>query len=1367
MQTPVQKTELGGSGHDRMTSENDSAPSHAQISHALSSKDPSWFRQTADRGTGSLALRKNAEETMSDNLSHGGGMRLPGLSRESTAELEKPMAPDFAGDRSRSPSRASSTFGTNSVGNRFSSMSSVSTTGGLGSPLPLTSAHRLDARKADLPQAGSDDRTPLSPGRGSPERSGSPTKGLGGFVQSAMLKRSDSISKRWSTQAPPGLSRSNSIMSNRSGVGRPGFGDVLTNPAEMKIVRESSPFSASRPGSSHSEATVVHHMKGGEELGPTENRDNKDHPRADNGFVRPSLPAHARSLTTSSVTTDDAKIQDADSQTPRSPSRNIDTRRWSPTKATWLESALNRPESPRPKSQVAPPPAWLRDLSKTRQSKASVDLGNPSGYEVTPVGLMRSPPPGSHYKKPSISGIGETIGGTIKGPDSEPKSPATEPPNESSTSTKDEPQQPSVEPQVEPRVESRLVSEPSATKSPPPIRSPKPDLSARTDLAPPKPKQQSGPIDFRSSLRKRETVNDSTIREEPEFKNVFGKLRKAEKSNYKAPDELKQNIVRGKSALNVTGGPKKTERVDELKESILKQKDAMKAGGGSIRRTTSEEERAPPKPAKSIPEAISKRQYLSRVDSANVGKSAIDAPPTSDHAPVKSSPNPPLESFKVPERIVSASSRPVPAEDAVPSMSSPPDNMSLQSKQRDEGTNEPSPGPGIAPAEMMQKDAQEGAVESVRPSPSSVSVGATEVVATGKGLATKGNLADRLNPGLANFLSRGPPRGEESEKSKTTALSSESSSAIREETTDSSPSAPLSHMTKGRARGPKRRLPGAGPPVATSQKHFAPELESSTESNAARPDSRPKPTAEGLVLTAPEVSSTPTVQKKPILERQKPVVATKSPELNRPSFTPSAPPPNLGPKQALQRDDLETLSSKRYTGPEVPAKTSPSIHQKDATLQTTRSNERPTPPPKSATLPLTPSPGNSSPSPSFTSKLKESFANSTPLPPLQSKVGLGLGASVFQSRQDVQQEKGSRPAKVSASPPVPPKKFDISLETSIDQRRPSLTSPVPRTSESARVISNFFNALPKSSDRVEIDPQLVLSAEIHDPKTRTRRKQIWEITGDGKKQDLPASQEYILFEGSMYLCVHAFESSAGKRSDAYLWCGDEVGEAAIEDAQLFARKVARDNGCKLELLRQGKETASFVQALGGIIITRRGSSSRSSSSALYMLCGRRHLSQIAFDEVDFARQHLCSGFPFVISAKFGKLYLWKGKGSGADEIGSARLIGMDLGLTGEIEEVTEGQEPESFFEVFPDPATTSPSPMVDHWHLKPKHEKYRCRLLKVDHELGQGGSFWNRRGSSSPVTRPNDTVQEIEAFCQKDLQARGIYILDAFFEIYV
>lgn len=421
--------------------------------------------------------------------------------------------------------------------------------------------------------------------------------------------------------------------------------------------------------------------------------------------------------------------------------------------------------------------------------------------------------------------------------------------------------------------------------------------------------------------------------------------------------------------------------------------------------------------------------------------------------------------------------------------------------------------------------------------------------------------------------------------------------------------------------------------------------------------------------------------------------------------------------------------------------------------------QRPAVPPKS---PRTPSSdqrwsprarhSSQSPSPLRTSYKGNRVDSPVGSPQQRTFSGFGFG-SILSSRH-----------KSLPSPPVPPKRTDTQLSSPS-----SSISLVPQADESLEVIAEFFTAFPKTTDRADIDPQLMLTTRDSDSKIRTLKKQVWEITGEGKRQDLPINQEYILYEGSMYLCVHTFEfeSDSSTRSETHLWCGDDVPDHAIDDAQTFARKVAKEHSCKLEVIRQGKETARFIQAVGGILITRRGSNSRSSLSALYMLCGRKHLRQMVFDEVDFTRRNLCSGFPFVISAPFGKLYLWKGKGSTAEEIGAARLIGMDLGLTGEFEEVTEGEEPESFFEIF-NYRDTEEYLRSDDWQLKPNHEQFRCRLLRVDHELGQRSGFWMRRpGSSSPIIRPNDTVQAIEPYCYKDITPKGIYILDTYFELYV
>ncbi|EED22229.1 gelsolin repeat protein, putative [Talaromyces stipitatus ATCC 10500] len=1404
----LEPTATGEQTNETMPLAEDTPPSRSQISKNLSSKDPAWFRQTADRDRGSLALRRNADTSTTETSSAEASFKLPGLSRDSASDAEK-FRDWIADERSRSPSRASSTFAANSsIGNRYSSISSVSTSG-LGSPIPLVTS-RLEARKIEAQPPG-DDRIPLSPGRASPERSGSPTKGLGGFVQSAMLKRSDSISKRWTVQSPANLSRSNSIISNRSGVGRSAFGDLLPSPAEPRPIRESSPLSLSRPGSSHSEATIVHHSKS-----PEDKDSSQEKPPLDTGFVRPSLPIHARSSFSNATGADEAKASD-EPQTPRSPSKSFDQKRWSPTKSSWLESALNRPESPRTKATpVTQQPAWMRDLSKARQSRASIDLGRPAAaQETTPVSL-RSPALSGHSKSPSVSGISSSIIQDLNGPSTEkvqsPKKEENTQPAVSDTKDGVEAVSKEVDVSASPDVEEKLSS--SLPKTSPPVPSNKPKTVSAINVGSANPRSQPVTTDFRANLRKREVTNDKTTQDEPEFKNIFGKLRKAEKSTYKVPDVLKDNITKGKAALIVTGGPKKSDRVDEFRESILKQKDAMKAGGGSIRKT-GDEDRNIPKPRSPVPEALAKRNNLARTDSTRSNLSVLSSPSPTNSTGTESPQRPLSVSSNKPELNLSPV-EPSPRQQST-TIAITPNESSTQYSKINVQKRETVPGPNSVPAKSIQENKIGSTGSTVRPLSSRATVDiSTKITTEPKGLATKGAIAGRLNPALADILARGPPRAG-GESGKPTVTTSTFTPTQEPQPTST---APLTHMTKARARGPKRRLPASTKSESiTAMKE---DSQSTGQATSASKVTERKDSSEEV--RSPSVpAKTLDNRSESVIERQKPLIPSKSPDVPRSSLIsppktkpvaeePSADKENqeVGVKSSaspespteevskppvpsksadvrrvsmtsptlrktstssLNKEKSNDLPSKSTISPVVPPKTG--IVRDTSTLSDKKRslNERPTPPPKLATLPLNPSPGNSSPSPSFASRLKETFSNSANVSPIQAKFGLGLGGSFFQSRPGSPLDTSRKPSpanKPPSTPPVPPKKnLSISAQIPTEVRRPSLMSPIPRTSESVGVISEFFDTPPKSSDRVNVDPQLILSTETDEFKTRTLRKQIWEITGDGKKQDLPKNQDYILFEGSMYVCVHSFECETGNTTECYLWLGDEVSEAAMQDAQLFARRVARENGTKLEIIRQGKEPAKFVEALGGIIITRRGSSSRSSSSALYMLCGRRHLGQIAFDEVDFCYQNLCSGFTFVISARFGKLYLWKGKGSGADEVGSARLVGMDLGLTGEMEEISEGDEPQSFFDVFPKSETVEPPTTSDYWHLKPKHEKHRYRLLRIDHVLGQKGGFWNRRGSSSPVIRPNDTIREIEPFSQKDLLPQGIYILDAFFEIYV
>lgn len=263
------------------------------------------------------------------------------------------------------------------------------------------------------------------------------------------------------------------------------------------------------------------------------------------------------------------------------------------------------------------------------------------------------------------------------------------------------------------------------------------------------------------------------------------------------------------------------------------------------------------------------------------------------------------------------------------------------------------------------------------------------------------------------------------------------------------------------------------------------------------------------------------------------------------------------------------------------------------------------------------------------------------------------------------------------------------------------------------MINGFFgHQRPKRNYHVDA-AELLMNRPKGGSRVQTHKAQLFQVTEQGKKIPVPAHYERVLFEREMYICSHTFTDESRKRvSEVYFWSGDDVAPSAVEDAQVFVNREAKSMGGTLIKMRQGKETAEFIQALGGIVIIRRGSSNKYDSLASNILCGRQYMGQIVFDEVDFSSSSLCSGFPYLITQQ-GKCYLWKGKGAGVDELSCARLIGMDLALMGELVEMDEGQEPENFWDFFGGDRLASLS-SADHWRLKPSYEKYCGRLFCSD-----------------------------------------------------
>jgi hypothetical protein len=1283
----------------------------------------------------------------------------------------------------------------------------------------------------------------------------SPTKGLGGFVQSAMMKRSDSVSKRWSATPTPGLSRSGSVASNsgraasslsNSGVGggaRSAYaGQDGSAKLEPSLSATTPTTTTSRPSSIHSNLTITNTEQG---------QDNYSRPveRA----VTPTLHSRSRSVASlqggnlsgrSSPTKTGADVKSP----PTSPSK-----RWSPTKSSWLESAIGKSEErQKPEAVIGAgipdQPSWMVDLAKKKAEKADQ---------------------GGHSR--SGSAIGSAVGSAgLFSPERSSTDQfayrATSPPIlRQSMST--------PEPAAKPAAMSGLKEPERAVelrKSPPPtVPSPssKPSLGVGAKHTP--SSSTSGPVDFRANLRSKGTTLSQTksnptsppaaksmdsrageTSNEPEFRKALGGLKRAQTQNYRAPDLLKDNITKGKAALNTTGGPAKREKKDELKESLIKQREAMKEKAKVESPVTKE------KSSGDLPEALAARRALG----AKRAVFGSQSPPDVGAKPV----------------LLPGGAGPL--------------------KKPEFGANKP----------MVAKPVvalPEKKVETIKPvsRPTSTTPSAVAVTTEKKkpvtspapyamkqsGPVSSGGIANRLNPALAGLLARGPPAsgasspGGDDESGQISAAPRPSASESVEPPKETEQTS-LTHMIKGRARGPKRRAPkAASAPAEESapKEEVMPILDmasSTSSANASKEiltstppvkEESPAPFAKKLESTLairnkpavvprplpakpvdlPTLTTTDTPSKEetssrdlsPIsVSKPKPEAPQKSPVLaNKPSpstarlsgapsvatrsvskeidsmldslASPAASQPKLESKPEVKSvvrpvvkpDAKPEVRSYAPKGSEVnfrasspvkvhtPTRTtfdplpiatrspdrSPERSPDKATFPSVRNaasiwggsgEDKPTPlgrpkspiklptrrdedqsmteaglklassPPK--TLPKSNKPGGMA---SFGTAVAgvalkavapQDIAKTSPAPtksPLSPPPGKSFGAKLdTKSPPEVTQKPTFAKSPSLPTKPQPPKPTKSARPTGT-RNHSGITIKVPQpNSEAGRLFAEVFDELPTSVPELDIDVQKIFEMDplsSHEKGT-TLKMTIQELTGDGKLQPLQGNHSYVLFEESMYLCVHMFKSSktgAKPVTEAYLWAGSGVGSAAVEDAQIFARRAARDAGAgtKLTIVNQGREMPSFFQALGGIVITFRGSRSKTTTTGLpdrFMLCGRKHLGHITFDEVDFAASSLCSGFTYLVSPPNSKkLYLWRGAGSSPDELSAARLIAMDALAADSPAEIEEGSEVDAFLEAFPPRANGKKAmvpPSASHWRLKPSvGEKYRARLFRV------------------------------------------------------
>ncbi|KAI4756007.1 hypothetical protein E4T52_11821 [Aureobasidium sp. EXF-3400] len=1402
----------------------------------------------------------------------------------------RPMSVDMG-----SPTRASSV--------RPMSMMSIPEK---GAPLPSRDSQRFAA--PDRPDSADGLNRTMSSAQSRLDRPSSPTKGMGGFVQSAMLKRNDSVNKRWSVTAGPStLARNDSTASFRSAA--------------------NADDTPSRPSSSHSTISNLN-------IAP-ESEVKEEKPE------RSTTTRHSRSRSLASFSGQEP-IPEGLMSPPLSPNK-----RWSrsPTKASWLESALTRPDSPKPlASPQSNQPSWMADLAKAKQqrgtaepssSQENIDAAKAQDAPTIGQGLlkrssMRNTPthspsasrnvtPPTKAKPISLNGKSALPEPSTPSLDLAPKVPEKtdlekqEPVKEASkkeeaeqditreekplnTDRVDKAQETTAKKQ---ELSKPISSKPSglssrftekepikpATLKPsalssvptlPPKHQPSNSINSTASSSPkfpalkspelrsgefksPELKQETTPkTDFRSGLKSRSGTIGAQSEQEPEFKALFGKLKKAQTDKYVAPDELKNNILRGKAGLSLSAGPQKTERRDELKESLLKKKEEMNKAAAE---KPASEPKISPTPS-SVPEAISIRKQLGRSNSTlNVpapAKSHRDITPEalSFHKNLRGKPKAP-----VPEKRSSVTEKVEPKRASVEAKPStvvtdekPVDQAPTPTKT--ENTSEPETKELPEPEKReLPKSAKKELPKPVPQEPSKPQVQTRPM---------SNKIADRFNPALAGLLARGPPSTSNTPPSGSP-FSPPTITRVTSAQYEPSEGTQLTHMTKSRAKGPKRRKPKSSAPENTVTATPEPEKRISSiasgsekriSSIASGPEKRVSSIHSARSIDLPSPSSP--VTKTPVQPRPKSAaVRAASINLSKPPPAEAEKPKTLTPTKSMTfppvlsdkpktpvsaRSSLEVAASAGAEKPKPITPAKPAL----STLSSTATEKLETPAPfrlpvraSSASSPVSTKPVSNPISPMSSSRQPSGFSR-----PLPGKALPGMTTAVSRSQdkplpplnateadkenQSFSSVKGA--ASMWGKPvqqTTPQKRAPIELPTRKDEEAAMLSagllssSPLrynaspklglgitedtinqpKRNGGYEEVQSPSAGAPPKpaKSSRI-VSGQL--SAKGESDKIKTLRNSIHEIKPDGTMIPLPAQQEHILYENSMYICTHIFYTANMTRmAEVYLWCGDRIAESTIQETQVHAKRVAREAGAgqkstQLYIIDQAREPANFFQALGGIVITRRGSRAESLKEP-YMLCGRPHMGHIAFDEVDRSKNSLCSEYPYIIARPITlqetKIWLWKGSGCGATAIGSTRLISMDLNPGGGFTEVDEGKETAEFLAEIHDSGESSVCQSPALWKGKCgnwEHSSVRLFRIEAKEKPKQTAtslftSYFSRRPSwsapKSPNTdRPNSdgsskspnaefeaTISEIAPFTQDDLEPEGCYVLDANSEILV
>ncbi|TFY70991.1 hypothetical protein EVG20_g2016 [Dentipellis fragilis] len=282
-----------------------------------------------------------------------------------------------------------------------------------------------------------------------------------------------------------------------------------------------------------------------------------------------------------------------------------------------------------------------------------------------------------------------------------------------------------------------------------------------------------------------------------------------------------------------------------------------------------------------------------------------------------------------------------------------------------------------------------------------------------------------------------------------------------------------------------------------------------------------------------------------------------------------------------------------------------------------------------------------------------------------------------------------------------------------------------------------------------IDVKRILAFEpakyIPNPDVRSISVEVLSITGFNAAS--LNSDTNIFYESELLVIVHRFKVISSGLVATRMWSWRGKGSEARDREARKIDDLAKHYRTSLTQLLQCCEPPELIALLGGQLIIRQGSRSHWSSENTTMHLVRAMGDVVIIDEHNFSLANLCSGFSHVLSI-LGTVYVWEGRGSIQKEkeaaLAYAKMLGGDDCQAVELREGVNDDDDDIFWMMLGD----SHHAQADYWKWRPATENTTTRLWRID-------------ASKDDFATPISTFFE-----EPDVQA-SVYVVDCIWELFV